>query len=173
MRTWRPVPDGFEYRSIGSYCGLSLLMSGDVSMNPDPPRTWKCPCGTCQKPVKSNQDGLQCDSCDTWFHLRCLPDAISISRAEYSRLSQTTENWYCYECQLPTLTDSFFSTATTDDDTSHTDAFDETRNSHSNDPFLETSDVSDADNLFNVLQTVRGKCRKNVIISHINSQCPL
>ena len=126
-------------------------------MNPGPPRTWKNPCGTCQKPVKSNQDGLQCDSCDTWFHLRCLPDAIRISRAEYIRLSQSNENWFRYECQLPTLTDSLFSSATSvDGDTTDDDLF------------IETSDVSDVGNLFNELRTVRGKCRKNVIISHIN-----
>ena len=34
---------------------MLLLMSGDVSMNPGPPRTWKYPCRSCQKPVKSNR----------------------------------------------------------------------------------------------------------------------
>ena len=99
-------------------------MSGDVTTNPGPPRTWKYPCGNCKQRVKSNQDGLQCDACDSWYHLRCLPEAIRISRAEYTRLSQTNEDWYCYECQLPPLTDSFFST--TDDNTDHTNVSEHT-----------------------------------------------
>ena len=77
-----------------------------------------------KQPVKSNQDGLQCDACDSWYHLRCLPEAIRISRAEYTRLSQTNEDWYCYECQLPPLTDSSFSTP--DDNTDHTNVSEHT-----------------------------------------------
>ena len=45
VRTWRPLPGGFEERSIGSNCELFLLMSGDVMTNHGPPRTWKYPCG--------------------------------------------------------------------------------------------------------------------------------
>ena len=108
VQPWRPLADGFEARSIGSYCVLLLLMSGDVSINPGPTRyrNYKHPCITCQKPVKNNQAGLQCDA---WSHLRCLPDAIRITKDDYNRLSRTDENWYCYQCQLPTFTDSFFS----------------------------------------------------------------
>jgi len=63
---------------IGSYVLLMLLLCGDVSLNPGPPN-WKCPCGTWHKPLKSNQQGLQCDSCDTWSYLKCLAEAICLT----------------------------------------------------------------------------------------------
>ena len=28
-------------------------------------------CENCEKEVKNNQDGLQCDLCDQWFHCAC------------------------------------------------------------------------------------------------------
>ena len=84
VRTWCPLTDCFEERPICSYWVLFLLMSGDVSPNPGPTRHWKYPCTTCQKPVKNNQAGLQCDPCDAWTHLRCLQDAIRITKEEYN-----------------------------------------------------------------------------------------
>ena len=48
-----------------------LLLSGDIYLNPGP-SNWKHACGVCNKPVKLNQAGLQCDSCDTWNHLTCF-----------------------------------------------------------------------------------------------------
>ena len=92
------------------------------------------PCITCQKPVKHNQAGLQCDQCDAWSHLRCLPDDIRITKDDYNKLSRTDENWYCYQCQLPTFTDSFFSTSPeseiTDDECEDTGIFDDIRHDH-------------------------------------------
>ena len=121
--------------------------------NPGPPRTWKYPCGNCCKqPVKSNQDGLQCDACDSWYHLRCLPEAIRISRAEYTRLSETNEDWYCYECQLPTLIDSFFST--TNDNTDHANVSEHT-SSMCTELILE-------------LNELRIKNSKSIIIGNLN-----
>ena len=57
-----------------------LLLCGDIMQNPgpsSPPTTkgrlrYKFPCGICEKPVKSNQKGIQCDFCDLWYHARCL-----------------------------------------------------------------------------------------------------
>ena len=48
-----------------------LLLSGDVQLNPGPIRY---PCGVeaCGKPVKSNQKGIQCDGCFSWFHTKCI-----------------------------------------------------------------------------------------------------
>ena len=114
-------PHKQTWRRPGTRCAMTglllLLLSGDVALNPGPgagPRIWKYPCGTCQKPVKSNQRGLQCDSCGLWSHLNCLPDAIHVTLHEYDKLSSVDENWYCYRCQLPAFSDSFFS-ITTDD----------------------------------------------------------
>lgn len=47
-----------------------LLLCGDININPGP--AWKFPCGHCKKPVKCNQLGIQCHSCDSWLHVRCL-----------------------------------------------------------------------------------------------------
>ena len=38
--------DGHEARSIGAYCALFLLMSGDDLLNPGPTRNGKHPCIT-------------------------------------------------------------------------------------------------------------------------------
>lgn len=32
---------------------------------------YKHPRGVCTTPVKSNQNGIQCDMCDFWFHAKC------------------------------------------------------------------------------------------------------
>ena len=97
--------------------------------------------GNIRAPHARNQAGLQCDQCDAWTHLRCLQDAIRITKEEYNRLSHTDENWYCYQCQLPTFSDSFFSTTSaeseiTDDEPDHVNAFDEIRNRRPTDLFL-------------------------------------
>ena len=47
---------------------ILLLYCGDVELNPGP--QWKYPCGICRKPDKQNQQGIQCDECQTWFHVK-------------------------------------------------------------------------------------------------------
>ena len=80
-----------------------ILFSGDVELNPGP--NFKHPCGNCEKPVKSNQQGLLCKSCDKWFHTKCQ----GISKIEYSRLYHTPlEVWVCLTCSLPPFCDSIF-----------------------------------------------------------------
>lgn len=46
-----------------------LLLAGDIQLNPEP--NWKFPCGSCNKPVKKNQKGFQCDHCNLWYHTKC------------------------------------------------------------------------------------------------------
>ena len=81
----------------------TLLLSGDIQLNPGP---IKYPCGApdCGKPVKSNQKGIQCDSCLLWYHTKC----IYMSDDEYYTLGTSDMAWYCYKCCLPPFTDSFF-----------------------------------------------------------------
>ena len=69
--------------AIRPYAIMLLMLCGDVSSNPGP-RQWKYPCGSCAKPVMRNQEGIQCDLCESWYHLNCLPDAIHISTHEYT-----------------------------------------------------------------------------------------
>ena len=83
-----------------SYLLLNLLLlCGDIDTNPGP--NWKYPCGSCKKPVKSNQHGIQCDSCDSWIHTRCL----GMNNDEYQLLANSSCSWICPDCDLP----SFFS----------------------------------------------------------------
>ncbi len=39
-----------------------------------------------------------------------------ITKDQYVTLSHTDTNWYCYGCQLPILSDSYFSSRSNDDD---------------------------------------------------------
>ncbi len=59
-----------------------LLAAGDVERNPGPVRF---PCVRCDKAVCSNQDGVQCDGCDKWFHQKC----IYMSRELYLQLGRS------------------------------------------------------------------------------------
>ena len=136
--------------AIRPYGIMLLMLCGDVPSNPGP-RNWKHPCGFCSKPVMRNQEGIQCDLCDSWYHLNCLPDAIHISHAEYTRLSTTDEGWACWPCQRPPFPDSFFE-PTPDDSNAST----------------MSTDSDDLCDVFHELRTVRTKCRSNVLISHLN-----
>ena len=46
---------------------LLILISGDIAENPDP---IKVLCGSCAKPVKKNQKGIQCEDCLFWYHIK-------------------------------------------------------------------------------------------------------
>ena len=56
-------------KSVLSLVTTCLLLSGDVELNPGP--KYKFPCSSCEKSVRANQKGLQCDECDKWFHSVC------------------------------------------------------------------------------------------------------
>lgn len=55
--------------STGSLSLCLFILSGDIALNPGP--KYHYPCGARSKPVKVNQKGVQCDSCDAWFHTKC------------------------------------------------------------------------------------------------------
>ena len=80
---------------------LLLLLSGDIEVNPGP--NYKFPCSRCEKPVKANQDGLQCNGCDCWFHRQCE----FMSKNIYLALGYSDEEWFCTKCTLPNFSDSF------------------------------------------------------------------
>lgn len=46
-----------------------LILCGDIS-NPGPICTH--PCRMCSKTIRSNQRAVQCDSCDFFYHVKCL-----------------------------------------------------------------------------------------------------
>lgn len=151
---------------------LLLLLSGDISLNPGPIRF---PCGICEKPVRSNQHGLQCDGCDTWSHRNCL----SMLKAEYVRLSNSMESWFCKNCILPNFTDSFFSCS---DSSSGDSSFGQTEYSGSpvQSPGITTStdntinqslggsDSEDQCDIFKELRDLKTGNHKKPIICHLN-----
>ena len=67
---------------------LSLILSGDIALNPGPV---KYPCGSCEKPVKSNQHGILCDGCEFWYHRKCTTLNIN----EYTALGNSDDPWLC------------------------------------------------------------------------------
>ena len=57
---------------------------------------WKYPCCQCKKPVKSNQKGLECDTCKKWVHFKCM----DLTETQYDFLG-TNEDFpfYCLNCK--------------------------------------------------------------------------
>ena len=167
---------------------IALLLSGDISLNPRPV---KFPCIGCTKPVKSNQQALQCDFCDQWIHRRCTNPLMA--EPEYNRLGQSSDNFYCHNCtdRLPLLSDSFFDRSDIADETFSTNSsiFDtsatssylpsaETTTFQSHDPDIAesgdarshdiNSDQNGGSDVFDELRKARRKNRDHVFISYLN-----
>ena len=81
---------------------VQIQLSGDCHPNPGP--VYKFPCGICQGPCKSNQNCVACDSCDTWFHTKCMnmPNAIFHGIKNVS--------WTCFSCGIPNFSTTLFET---------------------------------------------------------------
>ena len=74
-----------------------LLLGGDVETNPGPVRY---PCTVCGRPVKSNQQGIECSMCGKWTHASCC----GVSHEEYLRLGENEDElWYCPICWVKEL----------------------------------------------------------------------
>lgn len=97
--------------SIRTFLPWLLLVAGDVEANPGPTccPNWKFPCGVCDKPVKSNQRGIQCEVCYSWLHVKC----INMSSDDYSWLQVSDEPRCCNNCLKKAL--PFFDTSNHDD----------------------------------------------------------
>ena len=78
-----------------------LILAGDVETNPGPT---KFPCGVCSRPCKKNQDQVQCDTCDQWFHKKCFV----INPTNWKALVGTNISWHCTNCALPNFSSSLF-----------------------------------------------------------------
>lgn len=79
----------------------TLLICGDINSNPGPQR--KYPYGICHKPVKFNQQGIQCDYCDRWYHSKCCMNDLI-----YDALANNSCLWICCDCGLPRFATSRF-----------------------------------------------------------------
>ena len=65
------------------------------------------------KPVKQNQQGIQCDGCDLWCHRKC----VSMPIFEYKNISSNQEPWLCPPCHVPPELNDNSSTTNTDTST--------------------------------------------------------
>ena len=52
-------------------------------------------CRNCNRPVRENCRGIQCDSCLWWFHLKCS----ALSAKEYNYFATTHDLWLCLRCR--------------------------------------------------------------------------
>ena len=88
-------------------------MAGEIQQNPGP--NIKCPCGQCHKAVRS--DSVACDTCDRWYHRKCL----GMRKEIFLRLGDSS--WHCLDCALPNVSAFLDSTLDT-----HQTQFDTLRN---------------------------------------------
>ena len=93
------------------------------------------------------QRGIACDDCDKWHHAKC----IDMPTAEYTQLSNSTDDWHCRRCVLLQFTASLFDSP-----------------SSSSTLGSEQSEHTFNYDLFQELDSVRISCPKNIMISHIN-----
>ena len=83
----------------------SLLLAQSYAPEPNPgPRPIKYPCVICEKAVRWNTPGVCCDSCDRWYHQRCM----GMSEGVYCGLKNVS--WECFHCGALNLSTSLFDT---------------------------------------------------------------
>ena len=71
-RKFGNAPVFYYCNSTASFHFL-LTVCGDIEINPGPV---KDPCGSCGRPVKSNQRNLLCEDCNKFWHQKCIPDIL-------------------------------------------------------------------------------------------------
>ena len=130
----------------GYWFWCDLLLAGDIEENPGP--RFKYPCTLCSKPVKCNQMGICCDSCDLWTHAKCCGMKVD----EYNAVSKV--DWYCRQCLMREL--PFSNSSVIEDDC-----------------VFDASDVSEVngyqDACFGVTNTFGGLSKNgDLVFCHIN-----
>ena len=79
---------------------INVTLSETVdNVNPRRGRTPRYPCTKCYYAVGQKQRAIQCDRCDLWTHIKCIPMTVE----EYHNIGQTDEPWYCHTCPTATL----------------------------------------------------------------------
>ena len=56
--------------------------------------TPKFPCGICYKAVAKNHNGVCCDSCNLWVHIKCN----NLTKFCHRKLQTSQEHWYHRNC---------------------------------------------------------------------------
>ena len=65
-----------------------VLLAGDIQEDLGPMTD---ACAVCTEGCRKNQMAIQCDSCDKWFHAKC----ISMKRTKYDKLCEPSLAWEC------------------------------------------------------------------------------
>ena len=76
---------------------FTLLLSGDVELNPGPTEKSIYPCPFCELNVEYGMKALQCDECDMWYHKTC----VSICTNDYEMLENNSKTYLCCRCDHP------------------------------------------------------------------------
>ena len=107
----QPIPTKSNRISKGykNTCGwkkyliiTSLLLAGDVELNPGPQ---KSTCGTCGLTLRKNlKKFLKCEVCELTFHARCVTE----NDYDFRRIKSSANTWQCFSCTLPMFSDSIF-----------------------------------------------------------------
>ncbi len=89
----------------GSWLSVIIFLSGDLELNPGPGRksSPKFPCGICQKACTWKQQAVACDTCDIWYHTKCM----TMNSKVYDGLHNIS--WHCFRCGIPNFSSSLFS----------------------------------------------------------------
>ena len=91
-----------------NFLNLLLILSGNIERNPGPTKPSSkskknlFPCGICNKQCTWRQPSVACDSCNIWFHQKCL----FMRSAVFDNLHNVS--WYCLKCGLPNFSSELF-----------------------------------------------------------------
>ena len=91
-----------QYEVASFIPAIHILLSGECHPNPGP--NYKFPCGMCQGPCKSIKHCVACDSCDTWYHVKCMNMPLAIFH------SVKNTSWICFSCGLSNFSTTLFET---------------------------------------------------------------
>lgn len=92
------VPKGLsKKRVLQIFFSISLVLfcfavTRNMDSDSTPEQTF--PCGKCSSPVTDDQNGLQCDTCNMWFHAPCQ----RVGNSLYDYLSNSNCSWHCTTC---------------------------------------------------------------------------
>ena len=91
-----------------NFLNLLHILSGNIERNPGPLKPSSkskknlFPCGICNKQCTWRQPSVACDSCNIWFHQKCL----FMRSAVFDNLHNVS--WYCLKCGLPNFSSELF-----------------------------------------------------------------